>query len=1044
MASRRKPTVQQSLNRPLFLIAGSFLILIHSLCFSQIAGNWQLVGPDAFPVNITGQIHGIGRVCQIKFHPTIDSVMYAASASGGLYKSTDRGLNWNVLGTDVLPGTACASVCIDYTNDSILYLGTGDPNYYGNGLGIWKSTDGGATWFQSGNGMGNLLVVEILMDPIDPQILIAATKNGIWKSYDGGANWQVKNPGGEYTDMKFKAVTGTSVIYAVNHTEFWKSDDTGETWNQIALPLPSNGTANGIRISVTPADTNVVYAGVLFFETTTHYGTVYRSDDGGLTFTGVKTQAAPDIAGYDATSPGQGNYNWTICADPVNADNVFVGSHCVWRSNDGGVNWTKLTNWWQEVHTDMHQYVYNPYDTTELWQANDGGVWLSTNNGVNWAPRSDGIAATENYHAAQSPVRKDMISIGTQDNGELFYQSAGWFCNRGGDWTTRMAFDYSDPTRVYYFSDGERRNVNGANQSLNLPFTSTSSSRMTFTGLDNSLAFASLAGIWRTTNLNSNPPSWTQVFAISNSIKSMAVSHNRADQLYAVGSTAKVYRSDNALDPVPVFNTYSLPVGTSVIANITTVTNDTNVVYLTAGTKVYRSSDRGVTWTNITYNLPNVNLIGIVHDSSYAVESMYVASAVGVWYKNDTMSYWMNYSQGLPSIAGISELMMYNNGSVSNSLRVSYYGRGTWESELFGSTALPPDPLFTADTTYGCTGLAVQFTDLSIGNPTSWNWTFQGGAPAASSQQNPQVIYNTPGIYDVSLTVSNANGSKIFTKSGYIVILGSQALPLQEGFQSALFPTAGWKLYSATGDGAWQRNSIVGGYALSQGCAFFDNFNADLSGKRYAMRTPAYDLTNSDSALITFDVAYAQYSNFYSDTLIVSASTDCGVTWTTLYYKGGYELSTSGNVTANAFVPAGFQWRTDSIWLNSFSGQPQVQFAFENKNGYGQMLYVDNINIADNISSGFQNVNNLSTFTVFPNPTSAPFTVSFSLISPERIGLKVYDSTGKLVKTITPILFSTGSQAITVDLNGLDQGNYRLELSGAQHAVSNSVIWLTR
>src|SRR4051812_27458577 len=110
------------------------LILFSKIADSQISGNWSLVGPDLFPTNVSGQVNGIGRVCQIKFHPSDPQTMYAASASGGLWITSDNAQTWQKLGTDFLPHTACASVCIDYTNDSIIYLGTGDPNYYGSGI----------------------------------------------------------------------------------------------------------------------------------------------------------------------------------------------------------------------------------------------------------------------------------------------------------------------------------------------------------------------------------------------------------------------------------------------------------------------------------------------------------------------------------------------------------------------------------------------------------------------------------------------------------------------------------------------------------------------------------------------------------------------------------------------------------------------------------------------------------------------------------------------------------------------------------------------
>jgi len=148
----------------------------------NVVGPWSQNGPIVFPTNTVGQINGIGRVSQLKFHATNPQKMYAVSASGGAYISNNNGLNWSVMpGTEILPKTACASICVDYSNDQIIYLGTGDANYYSNGLGIYKSTNGGQTFTAANATIGNKLAVEILMDPTNTNSLVAATNSGIWK-----------------------------------------------------------------------------------------------------------------------------------------------------------------------------------------------------------------------------------------------------------------------------------------------------------------------------------------------------------------------------------------------------------------------------------------------------------------------------------------------------------------------------------------------------------------------------------------------------------------------------------------------------------------------------------------------------------------------------------------------------------------------------------------------------------------------------------------------------------------------------------------------
>src|SRR4051812_23398787 len=97
---------------------------------AQISADWKLTGPVKFPTNKSGQVNGMGRVCQIVFHPSDPNKLYAASASGGLFISTDGGTKWQVAtGTKKLPDMSCPSLCINPTNDKIIYLESKDQNY---------------------------------------------------------------------------------------------------------------------------------------------------------------------------------------------------------------------------------------------------------------------------------------------------------------------------------------------------------------------------------------------------------------------------------------------------------------------------------------------------------------------------------------------------------------------------------------------------------------------------------------------------------------------------------------------------------------------------------------------------------------------------------------------------------------------------------------------------------------------------------------------------------------------------------------------------
>jgi photosystem II stability/assembly factor-like uncharacterized protein len=655
------------------------LTIFLNLANAQINANWKLTGPDKFPTNKTVQINGIGRISQVVFHPTDPNKMYAASASGGLFISKDGAKTWSPTGTDKLPNISCASVCVDYTNDKIIYLGSGDANYYSRSSGVWKSTDGGTTWFQSGSGMANRLTLDLLMDPTNNKVLIGATNDGIIKSTDAGATWTVKKTGGEFQQMLFKP-NNPDILYAVTVNEFYRSTDKGETWTSIAFPGP---TVAGGRIGVSKADPNTVYATFVGVSATSLSTPVYKSMDAGLTFKIVKPANASNLNGYTPDGTGQGRYNFAMTVDPLDANNVWIAAHCVWNSRDGGITWKKMTNWAREVHTDMHQIIYSPHDPAKLFNANDGGVWIIDDAGIGaqWKAMSDGLACTEIYHAAQNPMKKEVMAMGTQDNGILAYDTGidKWITTRGGDYSETFAYSYN----------GNRYNPSAGGLGVPSPFKPGTACLMEFTALKKEVAFITDTEIWRTDSVSAPPMVWTQISNFNDKVKALCISPVDANVVYAVTNDGNVYRSDNALSNAVVFKSVSMnpsPKGGS--TSLAVMKSAPNVVYLSCTSKVYRSADKGVTWTDVSAGLPAINFIKMYHDIYSKDESIYIASgAAAVYYKNKNMASWINYSKGLPTITNVKDFMIYNDGDYANSvLRVSYYGRGIWETPLYNST----------------------------------------------------------------------------------------------------------------------------------------------------------------------------------------------------------------------------------------------------------------------------------------------------------------------------------------------------------------------
>ena len=770
------------MRKTIFILASLFLLWNAKTSTGQIEGKWNLVGPINFPYDSSyWQINGIGRIEQIKFDPTNPLKVYATSSGGGLFVSTDSMHTWNTTGTDSAAygntsGTA-ASVCIDYTNDNILYLGTGDANYYSENYGIWKSTDAGATWTAANTGIGNRLAVEILMSPFSHTTLIAATDDGIWKTTNGGASWMETYVGDNFTDMQFKPGTKTNTLYAASTTSFYVSNDLGSTWTKISLPGPALSLQGGGRIGVTKADTNMVY--VTFVGNDSVLCTpLLKSDNSGLTFKIVKPADSCDLNGYDSINYGQyyqGNYNYCIIVSPTDTNTIYISAEQCWKSTDGGVHWSSKYPWWKGVHPDMHYFAFNPLDPNILYNANDGGIFKTTDGAKTWTTVSNGLSASECYHAASSPIDKNFIVAGLQDNGGIMcdlFEPAPWSTYVGGDFTNRLALDYIDSTTFYDTRGDYRQEFITSSGTLNLPQRdSTNFNLIAFPPTSTNTAFIADSDVYRTKDLTSTSPTWTKISNINVPLEALAVSPFNANVVYAADYNGKFYYSKNAMNASPAWTVRATPATTANGATIAVVKSDTNVVYLSCGSAVYRSENRGVSWTNETHNLPAVNVINMFNDVYSNNQAMYLATADAVWYRDTTMTNWLNFSKGLPNTCWITNLMMFNDGTINSVVRVSFYGRGVWESPTYAAI-LESTPTITNNTS----SLKV-FPNPNTGSFTVLLQNTDEDAQMEIYNMIGQNVYSTKllkGSNQVSLTTHTPGMYfyRVYTKSGVFVSSG--------------------------------------------------------------------------------------------------------------------------------------------------------------------------------------------------------------------------------------------------------------------------------
>ncbi len=273
---------------------------------------------------------------------------------------------------------------------------------------------------------------------------------------------------------------------------------------------------------------------------------------------------------------------------------------------------------------------------------------------------------------------------------------------------------------------------------------------------------------------------------------------------------------------------------------------------------------------------------------------------------------------------------------------------GAIQNPAWNCNSSAPEPIWTASHRVTCVGSSVDFGNLSTNNADEWLWHFEGGTPEYSSSENPSIIYDTPGIYDVTLTASNAYGSQTITQSNYITVSQTHMAPLLEYLEAP--ETILVPLNPDQDSCEWLRGQDD---SCGNGIYKIDNYNVSYNnvGKEDMLELTV-DLSQLQGTQFRFDVAYARYSAGFQDALEVKVGI-CGQSLTSVYYKQGADLATVEDSPA-AFSPSSCEdWRTDEIDLSAYDGETVV-ISVINIGGWGNWLWLDNFEVFGN------STNNLS------------------------------------------------------------------------------------
>jgi photosystem II stability/assembly factor-like uncharacterized protein len=416
-----------------------------------------------------------GRVTAVTGVPSQAATFYMGAASGGVFRTTDSGATWVPITDGKVPVGSVGSIAVADSDPNIIYLGTGSDGVRSNvstGRGVYKTTDAGATWTFAGlYNAGQIGAVRI--HPTDPNIAWVAamgdafkanSERGIFKTTDGGATWkktlflsdtvgamdveiQPGHPDVVYAWMSRLERKPWTIISGSKDGGFYKSTNGGESFTKITTGLPA-GLIGKANLAVTAAKPDRIYALI----EAAPGGGFYRSDDAGQTWANT---GAP--AGTQTSLLQRPFYYTTLGADPTNADVVYAGAESFFKSTDAGKTFTTF----RTPHGDNHDIWVSPKNGQIMIQSNDGGANVSTDGGRTWSSQNNQVTA-EIYAIAVDNQYPFKIYSAQQDTGSPIIISSQAQPMNLDDWRSGPGCETGpvmphpkDPTIVYGSCKGQ-------------------------------------------------------------------------------------------------------------------------------------------------------------------------------------------------------------------------------------------------------------------------------------------------------------------------------------------------------------------------------------------------------------------------------------------------------------------------------------------------------------------------------------------------------------------------------------------------------------
>lgn len=1043
---------------------------------------WQEHGPS----NVAGR----ARAFVVDRRDATGATWYTGTAGGGIWKTTNSGAAWaNVSGT--MPNLAVSALAQAPSAPATFYAGTGEG--FSNvdaiaGSGIFKTTDGGATWtLLPSTATGTLRTVNrIVVSPTDANVAVAATTGALARTTDGGQTWTTLRTG------RFDQVVASadfSALYAASRGScsstaplVLRSTDGGATWTTAAM-----GFAAGERteLAIDPANAQRLVASVDGCDALSH---LYLTTNGGTGWTRVAGSTSSN-----AWLGGQGWYDNTVAISPLNPNLVYAAGIDAWRLTLSGTaaspvfaaarisQWNANTSSSSYVHADHHSLTFFPAGAvTRFVSTNDGGVFSSDDAGTTWTARNgsgaSGLNTTQFYGVDKSPTAVRFLA-GAQDNGTWESPtspaaSSVWSRRAGGDGFDAAYNTASEYLLSLYYNTLYRLEgssfvaVSGLDVgSGNGPFITTIGTTMADRAR---LVVPGTSGPWRsddfgrTWSLGTLPAGSRWGFNGSRTVVAVSVADARVvwtgTRMSANGSLF-VSRDGGA-----TYATATTPSGLgALVTGLATHPTEPGTAYalfsVAAGTKVLKTTDYGATWTVLSGTFTTGQPLSSNGFPDVAVYSLLVmptnpnvlwaGTEIGLFVSENGGATWTKDTSGLPPVS------LWQMKIADGRVVVATHGRGIWSVALPELAAYTPPPTvrspnlraLSANPAGGVAYEALTRDALdSVVVLVNGVRAERRGPTAADVSIAGTLSSSVTQPTSVTLQVVGYKGGQAYSSGAR----SATAMPMREAVAS----------YTHTFDdgAANAANLVLDGFQINTPAGFLSPLVHSAShpypvSVTHTMTltqpirvTPASTLTYRDVALVEPGEAGSTWpSEDFYDYVVVEATKN-GADWVALApgYDARYDAAWLAAYTGGTAGLAALL-RTHTISLNDrFAAGDVVTIRFRLYSDFSDVGWgwgIDDVAVTGTATAADGDVRTagLTLGGPAPNPVRTRATLALTLPTAGRVRIDVVDLTGRRVATLADEVRAAGASSVVFDASGLGSGVYLVRLTAQGQTRTRAV-----